>query len=135
MTRKATTREYTALIGHFFEQRVEGLFLVAPYEIGDSLRDFRRYGVPVISVQYKDASASETPLVAQSDRRAIRAAMGRLVELGHQKMAYFLDFWAVNRSTTLRMRCENTGSSRRGIPTNSLLRMRYRRFAIELESP
>lgn len=84
---------YLAQIARFFEQRVEGIFLVSPINLGESLADYRRFGVPVIALLRKDASAGTTTLVAASERHGIRDAVEELVGLGHRNIAYFLRFW------------------------------------------
>jgi LacI family transcriptional regulator len=88
---------YLDLIRRFFEQRVEGLFLVSPNELGDALVDYRRNGVPVIALLRKDASAGTAPIVAASEKRATYDAIAELRELGHSEIAYFLRFWDDHR--------------------------------------
>jgi DNA-binding LacI/PurR family transcriptional regulator len=84
---------YLQMIARFFEQRVEGLFLVSPIDLRESLADYRRCGVPVITLLRKDASAGLEPLVAASEKHAITQAVSDLVELGHSRIAYFMRFW------------------------------------------
>jgi LacI family transcriptional regulator len=86
-------QQYLSLIRRFFEQRVEGLFLVSPIDLGDSLLDYRRASVPVIALLGKDSSAGATPLVGPSERHGINDAMGALVGLGHREIGYVLRSW------------------------------------------
>ncbi len=88
---------YLDLMRRFFEQRVEGLFLVSPNELGDALADYLRNGVPVVALQRKDASAGGAPLVAASEKRATHDAISELWQLGHREIAYFLRFWDDHR--------------------------------------
>jgi LacI family transcriptional regulator len=86
-------RLYLDLIRRFFEQRVEGLFLVSPIDLQDALSDYSRNGVPVAALLRKDASAGTAPIVAASERRGIHEAMAELADLGHREVAYFLRYW------------------------------------------
>jgi LacI family transcriptional regulator len=89
--------EYLKLAGRFFEQRVEGLFLVAPTDLGDSLVDYRRACIPVIALLGKDASGGSIPLVAASERHGIRDAVEALFGLGHRNVGYVLRHWDERR--------------------------------------
>ena len=86
-------KQYLALIARFFEQRVEGLFLVSPADLGDSLIDYRRASVPVIALLGKDPSAGRTPPVAASEKHGIHEAIAALAGMGHREIAYVLRFW------------------------------------------
>ena len=80
---------YRTLMARLFERRVDGLFLVAPGELGDSLSVYRRSNVPVLAMLTKDESAADIPLLTASEAEAIHAAVNRLLQLGHRSLAQF----------------------------------------------
>ncbi len=100
---------YLRLMARFYEQRVEGLFLVSPIDLGESLADYRRSGVPVLALLRKDASAGAMPLVAASERHGIHDCVRELATLGHREMAYFLRFWDDHRARDIEDALQSEG--------------------------
>jgi DNA-binding LacI/PurR family transcriptional regulator len=88
---------YLQLIHRFFEQRIEGLFLVSPIGLGDALADFSRYRVPAVTLLRRDASAGTAPIVAASEKRGIHDAIHGLARLGHKNIMYLFRYWDESR--------------------------------------
>jgi LacI family transcriptional regulator len=99
---------YLRHIGRFLEQRVEGLFLVSPINLGDSLFDYQRHEIPVIALLRKDESVGVAPLVAASERHGIQDALDELVRLGHRNVAYILRLWDDRRVVDIERALRNS---------------------------
>jgi LacI family transcriptional regulator len=78
---------YRRLMQRLFERRVDGLLLSSPEEVGVELETFRAAGTPVLGLLRRGPGAEEVPIVTAAVGAARSAALRRLGELGHRRVA------------------------------------------------
>jgi LacI family transcriptional regulator len=86
-TARANEDKYELLVRRFLERRVDALFLVRPIGEGTVLERYEKANVPVLTLFSRDGGYSSLPLVAPTMEDAGRAAIGRLKDLGHRRIA------------------------------------------------
>ncbi len=81
--------QYRTLLRRLLERRIDGLVITGPGDLTGLLKPYQDSGVPVMLNLWRAPSESDIPLVTTSELGAVREAMTRLRELGHESIAYF----------------------------------------------
>lgn len=77
---------FDMLVKRFLERRVDALFCVHPTGAGDELRRFERTATPVLALFSHSGGYGRVPLLSGTLSKASKEALGRLRELGHEKI-------------------------------------------------
>ena len=78
---------YRHLMRRLFERRVDGLLLSSPEDVGAELETFHAAGTPVLGLLRHGPGAEEVPIVTAAVGAARTAALRRLGDLGHTRVA------------------------------------------------
>jgi LacI family transcriptional regulator len=78
---------YRHLMRRLFERRVDGLLLSSPEDVGAELETFHAAGTPVVGLLRRGPGAEDVPIVTAAVGAARTAAVQRLGELGHRRVA------------------------------------------------
>jgi len=89
-------RRYELLVSRLFERRLDGLLLDSPGALPDLLDDYRTANIPVLAL-YSKHPADDIPVHPGSSEKAVRAAVSRLLSLGHRQFGYVQSVAALPR--------------------------------------
>jgi DNA-binding LacI/PurR family transcriptional regulator len=84
---------YKEAVRRLYDRRVDGVFLVAPGPLGDSLEPFLRSNTPVLALQSSREPRQTLPLVTSSERRAFSEAVRHLLGQGHCRIGHIAGGW------------------------------------------
>ncbi len=79
----STTVIEATLIESMIDNRMDGLILVAPQMVGETLARFARQ-IPMVAIGHHEASAKEFDTVNSDDRQGVELAVQALRDLGHE---------------------------------------------------
>lgn len=86
-TARGNDAHYDTLMRRMLERRVDAVFCVHPRGEAPSLKLYASARIPVMALLGRSTAFGTAPVVATSFRAAADAAVARLVELGHRKIA------------------------------------------------
>lgn len=81
---------FDRILARFLERRVDALICVNPHRVGAVLERFLEDGIPSAALISRGQGAMGLPLFAADVQAAAEAAVGRLLELGHQRVLALL---------------------------------------------
>src|SRR5579864_5600269 len=87
-TARGDPQVYRTQLQRQFERRVDGLFVVAPPDLGDSLASFLDAGIPALAVFWRGPGSDRLPIVRVNHEAAIAAAIAQLAEYRHRSVLF-----------------------------------------------